>query len=81
MYGDAHVEEDDIPWVFHYALHDDPFARGDRRIPIQPPPAGYVPNHPLKPVLKQFFGGPKPDPSPAPTLAGSDLDPLGRFTV
>ena len=33
MYGDGHVEEDDIPWVFHYAVRDDPFARGDRRVP------------------------------------------------
>ena len=59
MYGDGHVEEDDIPWLFHYAIHDDPFARGDRRIPLQPPPADYKPDRPLKPVLMQFFGGPQ----------------------
>jgi hypothetical protein len=59
MYGDGHVEEDDIPWPFHYAIHDDPFARGDRRIPLQPPPADYKPDRPLKPVLMQFFGGPQ----------------------
>jgi hypothetical protein len=59
MYGDGHVEEDDIPWVFQYAVRDDPFARGDRRIPIQPPPAGYKPNRPLKPILMQYFGGPQ----------------------
>jgi hypothetical protein len=58
MYGDGHVEEDDIPWPFHYPVNDDPFARGDRRIPLQPPPAGYVPDRPLKPQLMQFFGGP-----------------------
>jgi hypothetical protein len=59
MYGDGHVEEDDIPWVFQYAVRDDPFARGDRRIPIQSPPAGYKPNRPLKPILMQYFGGPQ----------------------
>lgn len=59
MYPDGHVEEDDIPWQFHYPIRDDPFARGDRRIPLQPPPAGFVPNRPLKPILMQFFGGPQ----------------------
>jgi hypothetical protein len=59
MYGDGHVEEDDIPWQFHYPIHDDPFARHDRRIPLQPPPADYKPNRPLKPILMQFFGGPQ----------------------
>ena len=58
MYGDGHVEEDDIPWPFHYPVNDDPFARGDRRIPLQPPPKDYVPDRPLKPILEQFFGGP-----------------------
>jgi hypothetical protein len=58
MYGDGHVEEDDIPWPFHYEINDDPFARGDRRIPLQPPPKDYVPDRPLKPILEQFFGGP-----------------------
>jgi hypothetical protein len=59
MYGDGHVEEDDIPWPFHYPVNEDPFARGDRRIPLQPPPAGYKPDRELKPVLMQFFGGPE----------------------
>lgn len=59
MYPDGHVEEDDIPWQFHYPIHDDPFARGDRRVPLQPPPAGFTPNRPLKPILMQFFGGPQ----------------------
>jgi hypothetical protein len=59
MYGDGHVEEDDIPWLFHYPIHDDPFARGDRRVPLQPPPADYKPDRPLKPILMQFFGGPQ----------------------
>ena len=61
MYGDGHVEEDDIPWPFHYPIRDDPFARHDRRIPLQPPPADYKPNRPLKPILMQFFGGPQVD--------------------
>jgi hypothetical protein len=61
MYGDGHVEEDDIPWPFHYPIHDDPFARHDRRIPLQAPPADYKPNRPLKPILRQFFGGPQVD--------------------
>jgi hypothetical protein len=59
MYGDGHVEEDDIPWPFHYPVRDDPFARHDRRIPLQPPPADFKPNRPLKPILMQFFGGPQ----------------------
>jgi hypothetical protein len=59
MYGDGHVEEDDIPWPFHYAINDDPFVRGDRRIPLQPPPPDYKPDRPLKPILMQFFGGPE----------------------
>ena len=61
MYADGHVEEDDIPWPFHYPIHDDPFARGDRRIPLQAPPADYKPDRPLKPILMQFFGGPQVD--------------------
>jgi hypothetical protein len=58
-YADGHVEEDDIPWPFHYPINDDPFARHDRRIPLQAPPDGFVPNRPLKPILEQFFGGPE----------------------
>jgi hypothetical protein len=59
MYSDGHVEEDDIPWPFHYPIRDDPFARHDRRIPLQPPPADYKPTRALKPILEQFFGGPQ----------------------
>jgi hypothetical protein len=63
MYGDGHVEEDDIPWPFRFppGVYD-PFAHHDRRVAIQAPPAGYVPNRPLKPILQAFFGGP-----PAPS--------------
>jgi hypothetical protein len=59
MYGDGHVEEDDIPWPFHYPIRDDPFARHDRRIPLQPPPADFKLTRQLKPILMQFFGGPQ----------------------
>lgn len=58
MYPDGHIEEDDIPWPFHYPIDSDPFARGQRKIPLQEPPAGYRPNRPLQPILMQFFGGP-----------------------
>ena len=58
MHGDGSYESDDIPWPFHYPVNDDPFARHDKRIPLQPPPAGYKPDRPLKPILQQFFGGP-----------------------
>ena len=60
MYGDGRVEEDDVPWPVHYPINDDPFARGDRRIPIQDPPPGYTPDRELKPILQAFFGGPNP---------------------
>ena len=59
MYGDGHVEEDDIPWPFHYPVRDDPFARHDRRIPLQAPPADFKLTRQLKPILMQFFGGPQ----------------------
>jgi hypothetical protein len=58
MHADGTYEEDDIPWPFHYPVNDDPFARHDKRIPLQPPPAGYKPDRPLKPILQQYFGGP-----------------------
>ena len=61
MYGDGHTEEDDIPWPFIYPERDDPFARHDKRVPLQPPPAGYVRTRELKPILMQFFGGPPPE--------------------
>ena len=60
MYGDGHVEEDDIPWPFHYGPGEhDPFASHDRRVSIQPPPPDYKPTRPLKPQLMMFFGGPE----------------------
>jgi hypothetical protein len=58
FHADGTYEADDIPWPFHYPIGDDPFARHDKRIPLQPPPAGYKPDRPLKPILQQFFGGP-----------------------
>jgi hypothetical protein len=58
MHSDGTYEEDAIPWPFHYPIGDDPFARHDKRIPLQPPPPDYKPDRPLKPILEQFFGGP-----------------------
>jgi hypothetical protein len=58
MHADGTYESDSIPWPFHYPVGDDPFARHDKRIPLQPPPDGYKPDRPLKPILEQFFGGP-----------------------
>jgi hypothetical protein len=58
MHSDGTYEADEIPWPFHYPINDDPFARHDKRIPLQPPPEGYKPDRPLKPILEQFFGGP-----------------------
>jgi hypothetical protein len=60
MYGDGHVEENDVPWPVHYPANADPFARGDKRIPIQNPPKDYTPDHQLPPILQAFFGGPNP---------------------
>jgi hypothetical protein len=60
MYGDGHVEEADVPWPVHYPFNDDPFARGDKRVPIQDPPKDFVPQGTLPPILEAFFGGPNP---------------------
>ena len=59
IHSDGTYEADSIPWPFHYPVDDDPFARGDHRIPLQPPPAGFKPDRPLKPILAQYFGGPE----------------------
>jgi hypothetical protein len=68
MYPDGHVEEDDIPWPFVYAMDNDELAKCDRihefhpsqycAVHLQGPPEDYKPDRPLKPVLEQFFGGP-----------------------
>jgi hypothetical protein len=60
MYGDGRVEEADVPWPVHYPPNDDPFVRGDKRIPIQDPPPGFQPSGQLQPILQAFFGGPNP---------------------
>ena len=60
MYGDGHVEEADVPWPVHYPKNNDPFARGDHRVPIQDPPKDFVPSGTLTPILQAFFGGPDP---------------------
>ena len=54
-YPDGHVEEDDIPWPFYFPTGNDPFARGDSVIPLQPPPKGFKPDRPLKPLLLEYF--------------------------
>jgi hypothetical protein len=56
-YPDGHVEEDDIPWPFYFPTGNDPFARGESLIPLQPPPKGFKPNRPLKPLLLEYFPG------------------------
>jgi ABC-type molybdate transport system substrate-binding protein len=56
-YPDGHVEEDDIPWPFYFPTGNDPFARGDSVIPLQPPPKGFKPDRPLKPLLLEYFPG------------------------
>jgi hypothetical protein len=67
-YPDGHVEEDDIPWPFYFPVANDPFARGDPQVPLQPPPKGFKPDRPLKPVLLQYF--------PGLQVAGATLTPL-----
>jgi ABC-type molybdate transport system substrate-binding protein len=54
-YPDGHVEEDDIPWPFYFPTGNDPFARGDSVIPLQPPPKGFKPDRPLQPLLLEYF--------------------------
>jgi ABC-type molybdate transport system substrate-binding protein len=56
-YPDGHVEEDDIPWPFYFPTGNDPFARGESLIPLQPPPKGFKPDRPLKPLLLEYFPG------------------------
>jgi hypothetical protein len=58
MYADGTYEADQVPWPVHYPIGDDPFARHDPRVPIQPPPPGYKPDRPLKPILQAFFSDP-----------------------
>jgi ABC-type molybdate transport system substrate-binding protein len=57
-YPDGHVEEDDIPWPFRYSNAFDPFVRAAPAIPMQPPPPGFVPDRPLKPILLELFPRP-----------------------
>ena len=57
-YPDGHVEEDDIPWPFRYPNAFDPFVRAAPGIPMQPPPPGFVPDRPLKPILLELFPRP-----------------------
>jgi hypothetical protein len=54
MWPDGHLEDDDIPWPFHYPLQRDLFALHVRLIPLQLPPPGFRLNRPLKPFLEHF---------------------------
>ncbi len=54
MWPDGHLEDDDIPWPFHYPVQRDLFALHVHLIPLQPPPAGFRLTRPLKPFLAHF---------------------------
>jgi ABC-type molybdate transport system substrate-binding protein len=58
-YPNGRLEEDDVPWPFRYPVFNDPFVRGASEIPMQPPPPGFVPKRPLKPILLEFFLKPR----------------------
>ncbi len=75
MNADGSVEQDDIPWPYHYPVDGDLFARGVRWIPLQPPPKGYVPNRPLKPQMQRFFPQLYPGAAPAGTAYGAAAAP------
>lgn len=54
MWPDGHLEDDDIPWPFHYPVDRDLFAMHVHLIPVQLPPPGYRLTRPLKPFLARF---------------------------
>jgi hypothetical protein len=54
MWPDGHLEDDDIPWPFHYPVQRDLFALHIHLIPLQLPPPGFRLTHPLKPFLAHF---------------------------
>jgi hypothetical protein len=56
MYPDGHIEEDDIPWPFIFAIRDDPFL--DRRQPVmhmQLPPPNFHPTRQLTPIEQEAY--------------------------
>ncbi len=54
MWPDGHLEDDDIPWPFHYPVDRDLFAMRVHLIPVQLPPPGFRLTRPLKPFLARF---------------------------
>lgn len=54
MWPDGHLEDDDIPWPFHYPVDRDLFALHVHLIPVQLPPPGFRLTRPLKPFLARF---------------------------
>jgi hypothetical protein len=54
MWPDGHLEDDDIPWPFHYPVQRDLFALHIHLIPLQLPPPGFRLTRPLKPFLAHF---------------------------
>lgn len=54
MWPDGHLEDDDIPWPFHYPVRRDLFALHVHLIPLQLPPTGFRLTRPLKPFLAHF---------------------------
>ena len=57
MWPDGHLEDDDIPWPFHYPVRHDLFALHVHLIPLQLPPPGFRLTRPLKPFLAHFVAG------------------------
>jgi hypothetical protein len=54
MWPDGHLEDDDIPWPFHYPVQHDLFALHVHLIPLQLPPPGFRLTRALKPFLAHF---------------------------
>lgn len=55
MWPDGHIEDDDIPWPFHFPVARDLFALRVHLIPLQLPPPGFHLDRPLKPFLAHFL--------------------------
>jgi hypothetical protein len=55
MWPDGHLEDDDIPWPFHYPVQHDLFALRIHLIPLQLPAPGFKLTRPLKPFLAHFL--------------------------
>jgi hypothetical protein len=55
MWPDGHVEDDDVPWPYVFPRNHDLFAMRVTSIPPQGPPANYVPNQAMPPLLQEYF--------------------------